>query len=687
MRDDDLAQLLRNAPPRAMLLLEDVDSIFVQRSAKTEAGGVSFSGLLNALDGAAAAEGCVLMMTTNHKERLDPALIRPGRCDVHIHVNNASKDQARRMFLRFFALEAVLEAVDSDGVITSEAHGLQTGESVRYLRYKPPAKASSSSSSEALSSFNSQPGMNAVGFVKVLDDDHLRLYSEDSLTTGLKGMVAKAKVQQILDGADRFKTRIPALQVSMAKVQSYMMKRKLLAEVEIKKEMPAALALAAEKMDANSKQFKVQHGREVNRMAAESAVVHVHELLNVEADDRTKDKIHIFDHLRRVGLQHYAPFFEHFGIHEKSELSEDVVAKMAEWHPDFKVGGPQLERLKKLIAGDLNAAYTLADISSLRDRFLEAYPNADLSKVSSFSSEASMDEATVRFIFQKLDKNGNGGLDLEEFKAWFKEQAGVTEDDIKADFAAFDKDKNNLISQAEFVDTCRQHLGRLPSLQEKVSGENCPKLHLTYVQLIKERSYSQEEDEESRSLMWRVEQAHRFQEKLEKDGKSEVSMWQLDMHFARFYNDPIAAVAKAHLLLRKESDRTREERQVKWMTTFTFLRRLGLQKYAPQMEAAGYKNWHDFKHFESKDEWVQNALMTDIGHANLCHEVNKASPQRPDLLRKFHIPEFADLKRQYMLRFPSAVDTQACAFARALTGGNSQKSVLSTIPSSIHVVN
>lgn len=35
--------------------------------------------LLNALDGVAAAEGRLLFMTTNYIERLDQALIRPGR--------------------------------------------------------------------------------------------------------------------------------------------------------------------------------------------------------------------------------------------------------------------------------------------------------------------------------------------------------------------------------------------------------------------------------------------------------------------------------------------------------------------------------------------------------------------------------------------------------------------------------
>merc|ERR1719277_1898039 len=49
MNDDDLAELLRAAPPRSMLLLEDVDAIFVERASgegkRGRGGGISFSGL------------------------------------------------------------------------------------------------------------------------------------------------------------------------------------------------------------------------------------------------------------------------------------------------------------------------------------------------------------------------------------------------------------------------------------------------------------------------------------------------------------------------------------------------------------------------------------------------------------------------------------------------------------------
>jgi SpoVK/Ycf46/Vps4 family AAA+-type ATPase len=57
---------------------------------------------LNAIDGVASAEGRIFIMTTNHVDKLDPALVRPGRADVKILLDNASAEQARRLFEQFF---------------------------------------------------------------------------------------------------------------------------------------------------------------------------------------------------------------------------------------------------------------------------------------------------------------------------------------------------------------------------------------------------------------------------------------------------------------------------------------------------------------------------------------------------------------------------------------------------------
>ena len=63
---------------------------------------MSFSGLLNAIDGVRSQEGRILFMSTNHMEKLDPALLRPGRADVHVKLDYASQDQIKRMFVRFY---------------------------------------------------------------------------------------------------------------------------------------------------------------------------------------------------------------------------------------------------------------------------------------------------------------------------------------------------------------------------------------------------------------------------------------------------------------------------------------------------------------------------------------------------------------------------------------------------------
>ena len=66
---------------------------------------VTFSGFLNALDGVASGEERIVFMTTNHIEKLDPALIRPGRVDLLVSIDNASPEQARRLFTRFYGEE------------------------------------------------------------------------------------------------------------------------------------------------------------------------------------------------------------------------------------------------------------------------------------------------------------------------------------------------------------------------------------------------------------------------------------------------------------------------------------------------------------------------------------------------------------------------------------------------------
>jgi chaperone BCS1 len=101
--DEKIGNLLASVPRRSVILIEDVDAFFQQRS-KADAGvKVSYSGFINALDGVAAHEGSVVFLTTNHPQLIDEAAIRSGRVDFRLELGLCDRDQLLRMFMKFIA--------------------------------------------------------------------------------------------------------------------------------------------------------------------------------------------------------------------------------------------------------------------------------------------------------------------------------------------------------------------------------------------------------------------------------------------------------------------------------------------------------------------------------------------------------------------------------------------------------
>jgi len=109
LSDEKLQHLLNVAPLKSIILLEDVDTAFISRevpsqhpSAYEGMARITFSGFLNAVDGVASSEARILIMTTNYVERLDPALIRPGRVDVRQYFGYCTNYQLKGLFRRFY---------------------------------------------------------------------------------------------------------------------------------------------------------------------------------------------------------------------------------------------------------------------------------------------------------------------------------------------------------------------------------------------------------------------------------------------------------------------------------------------------------------------------------------------------------------------------------------------------------
>ncbi|XP_076950240.1 AAA-ATPase At3g50940-like [Bidens hawaiensis] len=90
---------------RSILVVDDIDcSIQLRDRADHDAHSdqeqkVTLSGFLNFVDGlwSSCGDERIIVFTTNHKERLDLALLRPGRMDVHIEMGYCTPSGFRVM--------------------------------------------------------------------------------------------------------------------------------------------------------------------------------------------------------------------------------------------------------------------------------------------------------------------------------------------------------------------------------------------------------------------------------------------------------------------------------------------------------------------------------------------------------------------------------------------------------------
>jgi len=125
--DRSLMNAVNLVPASSVLLFEDIDcaksgkareaASVANGGAQTQnekanavANGVTLSGLLNVLDGFYAPTNVLFVMTTNHIEVLDEALLRPGRIDYRLYLGKATDWQKVELYRRFFPVATELEA-------------------------------------------------------------------------------------------------------------------------------------------------------------------------------------------------------------------------------------------------------------------------------------------------------------------------------------------------------------------------------------------------------------------------------------------------------------------------------------------------------------------------------------------------------------------------------------------------
>ena len=114
LSDQEFLQEWENVQSRTpcVILFEDFDNVFDGRTALTEHRSLSFDTVLNAISGVDSASGVLLIVTTNHLEKIDPAMgvfskqtelnedqisTRPGRLDTVIHLGKMNRENRLKM--------------------------------------------------------------------------------------------------------------------------------------------------------------------------------------------------------------------------------------------------------------------------------------------------------------------------------------------------------------------------------------------------------------------------------------------------------------------------------------------------------------------------------------------------------------------------------------------------------------
>ena len=78
------------------------EDAWLDRQKESEKETIDLSFLLNLLDGTLEANGRILVITTNFPERIDRALIRPGRVDMIVHFKRCSRRVMQEMLDAFY---------------------------------------------------------------------------------------------------------------------------------------------------------------------------------------------------------------------------------------------------------------------------------------------------------------------------------------------------------------------------------------------------------------------------------------------------------------------------------------------------------------------------------------------------------------------------------------------------------
>ncbi|GAA0162485.1 hypothetical protein LIER_18569 [Lithospermum erythrorhizon] len=108
--DSELRSILVSTTNRSIIVIEDIDcSVEMQDRDYGDEGSntkLTLSGLLNFIDGlwSSCGDERIIIFTTNHKDKIDPALLRPGRMDMHIHMSYCTNNSFKILAYNYLGI-------------------------------------------------------------------------------------------------------------------------------------------------------------------------------------------------------------------------------------------------------------------------------------------------------------------------------------------------------------------------------------------------------------------------------------------------------------------------------------------------------------------------------------------------------------------------------------------------------
>ena len=273
LTEEDLGLLFTSLPRRCVVLLEDIDSAgLVKRQEPNKAAakpeeqdaaakigaeitkalssaqqnnskgnkdnqGISLSGLLNAIDGVASHEGRVLLMTSNFPEKLDDALIRPGRIDMRIDFTNATRSQIIELFTNMYlpdtpTMKTVFTAGTSKTAPSSailKSPGLDQCMSLMYSLLDNPANTTLKAAATLTPPLTPRDnefvdGASTIPSIETSDGNISLRANGDSKPP--RSPVSPLTAEELKEIAREFADRIPEEAFSPAEIQGFLLTRK-----------------------------------------------------------------------------------------------------------------------------------------------------------------------------------------------------------------------------------------------------------------------------------------------------------------------------------------------------------------------------------------------------------------------------------------------------------------------------